>query len=165
MIKRYLVLLVCCGLSGIAQAQDASPVTDDHSMHHHMNMGMNMGKSPIPGANGDKRVNLHLEPEMRAHQLSVMRSHLQAIQAIIRLMGANDYAGAAQVAQDRLGLSPQMKRMCMMFTQDYSTIGLAFHHSAENLAATLKEGHAPQALQALGTTMHYCVQCHETFHY
>jgi hypothetical protein len=137
-----------------AHAQDeAQAMHEQMMMHHHQ---------PMVGE--DKRIDLHLTPEMKAHQLAMMRSHLETIQKIISLMANSDFMKASQIAHSQLGLTEEMKRMCMMFTKDYAELGMAFHHSGDALGDALQTGDAPKSLRALGVTLNYCVQCHAKFH-
>lgn len=112
----------------------------------------------------DSRTPLGLPPMMRTHQLSNMRSHLQAVQTIVGLIAEGDFDQAAEVAHDKLGLTEEMRRMCNMFTNpEFRKLGLAFHRSADELAEVLKTRDVTRSLQALHKTMNYCVQCHAAF--
>jgi len=112
----------------------------------------------------DGRISLGLSPQVRLHQLANMRSHVEAIQTIIGLIGDGDFNTAAEIAHSRLGLTEDMKRMCNMFeNQNFRTLGLQFHKSADTLADILKTKDVEKSLHAVNTTMGYCVQCHATF--
>ena len=121
--------------------------------HHHHGAG-----SP------DKRISLELSPEMKQHQLSNMREHLAAVQAIVRAISENKFEDASKVAHARLGLTPEMQQMCGMFgNEKFTALGLAFHRSGDELGETLKTGNMNASLQAMDKTMSYCVECHATF--
>ncbi len=123
-------------------------------MHHH-----NMMKHVDDG-----RISLGFSPEMKAHQLANMRSHVEAIQTIIGLIAEEDFNAASEVAHSRLGLTEEMKKMCNMFeNENFKKLGLQFHESADTLGDILKTKDMNKSLNALHTTMGYCVQCHETF--
>lgn len=112
----------------------------------------------------DTRMPLDLPPQMRQHQLANMRSHLEAVQAIIGLIGQGDFEAASGVAHSRLGLTEEMKRMCGMFrNEEFRNLGLRFHESADALGEVLKTQDLNASLNALHDTMTYCVQCHATF--
>jgi len=112
----------------------------------------------------DERISLNLPPAMKQHQLSNMRSHVEAIQAIIGLMAEEKFGQASDVAHSKLGATPEMVKMCNMFAnQDFTKLGLAFHQSGDDLGDTLKSGNLKQSLRALHTTMNYCVSCHATY--
>ncbi len=109
----------------------------------------------------DHRHSLHLPPAMRAHQLANMRSHLAAVRAIVGLLAAGEFEQASRVAHSRLGLTPEMKKMCQMFDDPaFRDLGLAFHRSADHLGDVLAKGDRTAALRALNQTLGYCVQCH-----
>src|SRR5512141_373003 len=124
---------------------------DHHAMHQHLMM--------------DERTPLHLAPQMAQHQLQNMRSHVVAMRSIVGLLAAGDFDKAADVAHNQLGLTEEMKMMCttMSDNQDFSKLGLAFHQSADRLGDTLKSKDMKKSLEALQTTMNYCVECHATF--
>lgn len=131
-------------------ADDGAPM-EHHAMHHSHVM--------------DSRVSLGLSPEMKQHQLENMRSHIAAVQTIVGHLANNEFDQAAQVAHDKLGLTEAMRKMCstMSDNQDFSKLGMAFHQSGDELGEVLKNRDMKKSLQALQTTMGYCVQCHATF--
>ena len=121
--------------------------------HHNMQHSIN-----------DGRISLGLSPEMKQHQLSNMRSHLEAVQAIISLIANGEFDKASETAHSKLGLTEEMKEMCSMFNNnDFTALGLAFHESGDALGDVLKTGNTNKSLRALQTTVGYCVQCHATF--
>ena len=128
---------------------DASKQIERHNMMNHVN---------------DERISLGLSPQMKKHQLANMRSHVEAMQTIIGLMGDGDFNAASEIAHSRLGLTEDMKKMCNMFdNENFKNLGLQFHKSADALGETLKTKDMNMSLRALHTTMGYCVECHATF--
>jgi hypothetical protein len=112
----------------------------------------------------DTRVSLNLSDKMKQHQLADMRAHLEAIDSIVGLMAENKFAEASKMAHEKLGLSPEMQRMCNMLGNEKATaMGLAFHKSGDELGGALSTGDLSRSLSALHTTMQYCVECHATF--
>jgi len=112
----------------------------------------------------DGRISLGLPAKMKMHQLANMRSHVDAIRTIVGLMGDGDFDSASKIAHLKLGLTPEMKKMCSMFNNDdFKKLGFAFHNSGDALAKVLKTKDMTKSLHALHTTMNYCVQCHATF--
>ncbi len=145
-------LLFFLGLASMVFAGDAGQQNGSMPQHNMMSHA------------NDGRISLGLPPTMKTHQLANMRSHLEAIQSIIGLMEAGDFVKASEVAHSRLGLTEEMKKMCSMFSNKrFRDLGFAFHKSADVLSETLKTGDMNKSLQALQTTMGYCVQCHATF--
>jgi hypothetical protein len=115
-------------------------------------------------AKGDERISLALSPEMKQHQLSNMRSHVEAIRSIVSLIAKNDFEKASEIAHTKLGLTEEMKKMCDMFDNEkFKQLGLAFHKSGDELGDVLLKKDAAQSLGALSRTMGYCVECHATF--
>ena len=125
---------------------------------------MNENHHMMGNASNDDRISLNLPRPMRIHQLKNMRSHVEAVRAIIGLIAENNFVTAAELAHTKLGLTEEMKRMCSMFeNEDFRTLGFQFHKSADDLAETLKTKDLKKSLRALNNTMSYCVQCHATF--
>ncbi|MEO8332454.1 MAG: cytochrome C [Gallionella sp.] len=124
----------------------------EHKMHHNMT------------EMGDTRTSLNLSPDMKQHQLTNMRSHVEAVQSIVGLMAKGDFDQASKVAHSKIGLTDEMKKMCDMFENaDFKKLGLAFHKSGDDLGNVLKTKDTNKSLQALHDTMEYCVQCHATY--
>jgi len=135
----------------------------EHMKGHGMISGMNMHKSGTPRTN-DPRTSLNLPAPMRRNQLAMMREHLQAVNDIVALIAEGKFDTASQIAHSKLGLTPEMKKMCNMFgNEDFRTMGLVFHKHADELGDVLKTKIMNKSLRALHTTMNACVQCHATF--
>ncbi len=115
-------------------------------------------------AMGDKRISLSLSPEMKQHQLSNMRSHVEAVRSIVGFIAGNDFERASEIAHTKLGLTEEMKKMCDMFDNEkFKDLGMAFHKSGDELGDVLLKKDVTLSLQALSRTMGYCVECHATF--
>ncbi len=116
------------------------------------------------GAMGDSRISLALTPEMKQHQLSNMRSHVEAVRSIVALIGTSDFEKASEIAHSKLGLTEEMRKMCTMFgNPKFNELGLAFHQSGDALGDVLLKKNVAESLGALSKTMGYCVECHATF--
>jgi hypothetical protein len=112
----------------------------------------------------DKRISLNLSPMMKQHQLTNMRSHVEAIQSIVELIAEGDFDNASKIAHSKLGLTEEMKQMCNMFgNQDFTKLGMEFHKSGDELGDVLEKRDVNLSLKALNKTMGYCVQCHAAF--
>lgn len=148
-----LTTLFLTGMTTVAMAGNKSSGSQNNMMSNNM-----------MSASHDTRISLGLSPMMKQHQLANMRGHIEAIQKIVGLIAAGKFDNASEIAHSDLGLTDKMKKMCSMFTNaDFRQLGFAFHKSADQLAVVLKTRNTQQSLQALHTTMHYCVQCHATF--
>ncbi len=146
----FALLSIACTATVPVFAEEEMKM-DHHAMHQHLMM--------------DERTPLHLAPQMAQHQLQNMRSHVVAVQTIVGLLANGDFDQAADVAHKQLGLTEEMRMMCttMSDNKDFTKMGLAFHQSADQLGDTLKTKDMKKSLEALHTTMNYCVQCHATF--
>lgn len=112
----------------------------------------------------DMRTSLKLPAEMRQHQLSNMREHVEAIKTIVALMAENKFEKASKTAHTKLGLTPEMQAMCDMFdNEDFRVLGRSFHKSGDDLGDALLTRDVNASLQALSETMQYCVECHAAF--
>lgn len=110
----------------------------------------------------DKRKPLPLLPMMANHQKANMRDHLVAVQEITSALAKDDYAAAEQAAQ-RLGFSEQMGQMCTHMgagAPGFTEQALAFHHTADRIAASARHKDRAQALVDLGATLQACTGCH-----
>jgi len=154
-MKRVMTLfgVVCTlGISIAVYAKDKADGMESMMQHHQM------------GSTTDHRTSLHLPEQMKARQLANMRSHLDAVRNIIGLMASGKFDAASETAHQKLGLTPEMKKMCNMFeNDDFRSMGLAFHKSADKLGDELKTGDMKRSLAALHNTVSSCVQCHATF--
>ena len=124
----------------------------DHGTRHHDMSSM------------DTRTSLGLSAQMKQHQLSNMRSHVEAIQSIVGLIAENKFDDASKIAHTKLGLTPEMKEMCDMFDNEkFKALGFAFHRSGDDLGGALQTKDVNASLRALNKTMQYCVECHATY--
>jgi len=135
--------------------------SEDMPMNQHMMMHSDM---VMMQQSQDQRISLGLNPMQKQMQLANMRSHLKAVQDIIGLIAEKKFDQASKIAHRKLGLTPEMKKMCNMFSnEDFKARGLAFHQSADALGDVLKTGNTKKSLNALHRTMNNCVACHATF--
>ncbi len=102
------ILLVVSTFIGIAGFNGV--FADDEKMH--------MGNHHHEMSEMDTRTSLGVSPEMKQHQLSNMRSHVEAIKSIVGLMAENKFEDASIIAHAKLGLTPEMKEMCSMFNNE-----------------------------------------------
>ncbi len=151
MKKIWIAVSAFIGIVGlnVACAADERMHHEDH--HHDMSMM-------------DTRTSLGVSPEMKQHQLSNMRQHVEAITSIVGLMSESKFEEASKIAHSKLGQTPEMQAMCSMFNNEkYKTLGLAFHKSGDDLGAALQTKDVKASLNALNKTMQYCVECHAAY--
>jgi len=142
-------------------------------------MMMQGGMQPMP----DERESAGIPEPMKARHLERMRSHLEAVHDIVDAMARGAFGQASKTARQELAMRPGMGKgmdgkgmgmgkgmgdgmMCSkggMTSEDFKSIGMAFHESAGKLADVLEKGDVKESLNALGNTMNYCIQCHATF--
>lgn len=148
------ILLAALTFTGIVSCNGV--FADDEKMH--------MGNHHHESTAMDTRTSLGVSPEMKQHQLSNMRSHVEAVKSIVGLMAENKFEDASAIAHAKLGLTPEMQEMCGMFNNEkFEKLGLAFHKSGDDLGNVLQTKDVNASLRALSKTMQYCVECHATF--
>ena len=158
-MKTVALLLGLLLLNASAMSSFAAGSGDMEPMMHQHNMQHGNAHDVM-----DSRTSLNLSPEMKQHQLSNMRSHVEAVQSIVGLLAREEFDRAAQIAHSRLGLTEEMQKMCGMFrNEEFNQLGLAFHKSGDDLGNALQSKDMAKSLQALHSTMEYCVQCHAKF--
>jgi hypothetical protein len=102
---------------------------------------------------------------MANHQKENMRDHLLAVQEIILAAGREDFAGIEKAAS-RIGFSPQMGQMCTHMgagAKGFTEQALAFHHTADSIAAAARQHDRAGVMTALGSTLQACTGCHQTY--
>lgn len=162
-LTKLLLVSVLLHVSPFSLAEEQGE-GNHHQQHKHQHKHEHKHKHHKHHALDDKRIALDLSPQMKQHQLAMMREHLASVQMIVSLMAQQDFKEAAHVAHAKLGLTDEMDEMCeSVGNEEFSKLGLAFHKSADALAETLKTKNMTNSLQALDKTLNYCVQCHSTF--
>ncbi|HEU0233940.1 MAG TPA: cytochrome C [Gallionella sp.] len=151
-MKRILMAVSAfIGVIGLNVAFAANEKMQHQNHHHEMSVV-------------DTRTSLELSAEMKQHQLSNMREHVEAVNSIIGLMSENKFEDASKIAHSKLGLTPEMQQMCSMFNNEkFMTLGFAFHKSGDDLGVALQTKDVNVSLRALNKTMQYCVECHATY--
>lgn len=154
-MKTITALLGMLLLNGIATSAFAAG--DDSAMGQMM-------RQHTGHVMNDDRISLKLPPQMKQHQLSNMRAHMEAVQSIVGFLAKGEFDQAAQEAHSKLGMTDEMKKMCGMFDNEkFKSLGMAFHESGDALGDALQTKDMSKSLRALNETMGYCVQCHATF--
>ena len=163
--------VLACLLTTAASAQQPQPMPMPG--HGHSDM------SPADG-----RELVHFPPEMRTHMLRNMRDHVETLDGILRALASADYAGAAKIATERLGLdSPSAaackpkpatasspmpgsmdEMMALYMPEPMRAIGLSMHTSASEFADVVGRAatthDAKAAMEALSRVTQNCVACH-----
>jgi hypothetical protein len=127
---------------------------------------------PLPlAAEDDGRVAVEMPPMMRAHMLANMRDHLLSLQQIQSRLAGGDYDAAADIAEERLGMSSLQfhgaSHMAGFMPKGMQETGTAMHQFASRFAVTAQEASVtrdlPRALGALSEVTAQCVACHAAY--
>jgi len=114
----------------------------------------------------DDRKPLHLTPRMAAHQKANMRHHLEAVQSLVTALSAEDYDKVASAARS-MGAAPDTLRMCRHMGEgnplDFTERAVAFHESADRIAAAAESHDRGRVLTALSDTLAACTGCHAIY--
>ena len=113
----------------------------------------------------DQRKPLPLLPMMANHQKQSMREHLAAVQEVVSASATRDFGKVAQAAQ-RMGYSETMAQRCEHMgagAVGFTEQALAFHHSADKIAAAAQREDLPAVLGALSETLATCTACHASY--
>jgi len=151
-MKKHFIIFGMLSLLGVSFNAVANSPNGD-GMHMKIRKGTH-----------DGRIALGNSLEMNQHQLANMRDHVQAVQSIIGFLSEGKFDEASKTAHSKLGLTPDMKKMCNNTNNaEFKQLGLSFHKSGDELGDVLKTKNMQESLGALQTTMSYCVQCHATY--
>ena len=119
------------------------------------------------GAVADERQLVQLPPMMQQHMLGNMRDHLRSLNEILQDLAAGDGDKAADVAEQRLGMSSLAahgaSHMAPFMPPHMRDTGTEMHHAASRFARVAQEGDLPAAYAALAKVTAQCVACHEAY--
>ena len=113
----------------------------------------------------DQRRALPLLPHMAQHQKENMRQHLDAVREVVAAAAVSDFEKVALAAK-RMGFSESMASMCEHMgaaAPGFTEQALAFHHTADEIAAAATRQDGTAVLTALSNTLQTCTTCHETY--
>jgi predicted lipoprotein len=154
-IKRITISYGILISAGLALSSFAENTTETNSQNGY--------QKPIEMTT-DSRISLNLPPPLKTRQLIRMRSHFKTLQSIVSLIADEKFIEASELARVNLGRPQGNQSMANQINNEsFKSMGTAFHQSAETLSEVLKTKDTKKSLQALNTTMGYCVQCHEVF--
>ena len=123
------------------------------------------------GASGDARQLVEFPEPMRLHTITSMRDHLLALQEINMALSKSDFATAARVAEQRLGMSSLAlhgaSHIAPFMPKGMQDTGTEMHHAASRFAVAAENASVGSdvrpALAALGDVMSQCVACHAAY--
>ncbi len=118
-------------------------------------------------ADSDNRELVQLPEMMQQHMMSNMRDHLVAINEILVSMANNKLGQAAEVAENRLGMSSLdshgASHMATFMPKGMRSAGTSMHRAASRFALKVEEGDLLPAYQALSEITSACVTCHSGY--
>ena len=119
---------------------------------------------PSAYSNEDNRKFVEMPKMMQEHQLANMRDHLMAINEILLSMGNGNLDKAAEIAENRLGMSSLSNHgahhMAKLMPEEMKAIGTSMHKAASRFALKAEEGEPLAAYKALQEITSACVACH-----
>jgi cytochrome c556 len=169
---RYLAISTAALIALFATAAIAQ---HNPQMMHQGHMAMSMP---------DGREAVHFPPEMQAHMLRNMRDHMQTLDGIVQALAESDYAAAARLASERLGLdSPSAasckpkaagetatpapgsmdEMMAKFMPEPMRNAGLSMHTAASEFARTAATRDNAATMAALAKITQSCVACHSAY--
>lgn len=115
-------------------------------------------------AENDTRQLVKFPEMMQQHMMANMRQHLESINEILFLMSNNKLDQAADVAEQRLGMtsltSHNASHMAKFMPKGMRQAGTSMHKAASRFALTAQEGDSSAAYKVLGEVTSACVACH-----
>ena len=118
-------------------------------------------------ADNDTRQLVQLPKMMQEHMMSNMRDHLAAINEILTYMGNGDPDMAAEVAEQRLGMSSLQSHgashMAKFMPDGMRQAGMSMHRAASRFAMKAQEGELLPAYRSLSEVTSACVACHTDY--
>ena len=119
----------------------------------------------------DARQLVKMPAPMTQHMLANMRDHLLALTQIQSALGAGAYDRAAQIAEQRIGLSSLESHgaahMASFMPKAMQDIGTNMHKAASQFALIAQEtgadGNVQRSVAALARVTEQCVACHQAY--
>ena len=125
------------------------------------------GTASKPASADDPRALVQLPAPMQAHLLANMRDHLRALDEILKALAADDPELAAEVAEQRLGMSSLddhgAAHLAGFMPAGMQAAGTAMHRAASRFAREAQTGLAADPWGALSQVTEACVACHAAY--
>jgi hypothetical protein len=119
----------------------------------------------------DIRVKVVFPKRIYNHTLSSMRNHLEALHNINLFLSSRDFASAAKLAEEKLGMSSLglhgAHESGKYMPKQMAELGMQLHRSASQFSlaaqeATVSENYG-ETLKALSKVTQSCVACHSAY--
>ena len=118
-------------------------------------------------ASDDTREWVELSARMQQHMLANMRDHLQSLNEILNAMGKGELDKAADIAEQRLGMSSLeshgASHMAQYMPEGMRQMGTGMHRAASRFARKAQEGELVPAYRMLSDITAACVACHSAY--
>ncbi len=119
----------------------------------------------------DNRQLVPMPDMMKNHMLANMRDHLLALEEITRYLANQQYDQAAEVAENRLGMSSLeshgASHMARVMPREMAATGTEMHRAASRFALAARDaeldGGLHKAFAALSDVMTQCSACHSAY--
>jgi cytochrome c556 len=127
--------------------------------------------SPLSAIATDARQKIEMPPMMQEHMLNNMRDHLRALQEIQAALAKSDFDKAADIAEQRIGMSSLDKHgaahMAPYMPKPMQDIGTQMHRAPSRFSRTAQEAAvkadmAP-VLDDFSTLLKQCIACHDSY--
>lgn len=140
----------------------------DHSMDQHDQPVTQAADTHGAAASPDERQVVQFPQALRERTLANMRDHLLALQQIQQALSTEDYDKAADIAEQRLGMTSLKlhgsHEVAKYMPPGMQNAGTAMHRSASHFALVAQEASATRemkpVLAALSRIAGNCVACH-----
>ena len=123
--------------------------------------------NPVSIAGDDTREIVQFPEMMQQHMMANMRDHLNAINEILSRLGVGDLETAAQIAEQRLGMSSleshNASHMAKFMPEGMRQAGTSMHKAASRFALKAEEGELLPAYKLLSEITSACVACHAVY--
>ena len=137
------------------------------SAKHRLGLALLCTFATAVGSAEDARVPVELPPMMQQHMLANMRDHLETLDALLGHLAADELDAAADLAEQRLGMSSLddhgAAHMAQFMPEGMRAAGTAMHRAASRFARVAEEGDRDRALTALREVSAACVACHRGY--
>lgn len=128
---------------------------------------MSLMNSSISIAEDDARELVQFPEMMQQHMMANMRDHLKSINEILSSLGSGDLDTAAQIAEQRLGMSSlgshNASHMAKFMPEGMRQAGTSMHKAASRFALKAEEGELLPAYKLLSEITSACVACHAAY--
>jgi hypothetical protein len=123
------------------------------------------------GEPADPRKKIDMPAMMQDHMKHNMRDHLLALSEIEEALGASQYGNAADISEQRLGMSSLQvhgaAHMAPFMPKEMQDIGSEMHHAASRFAVSVRNtevnGDLRPGMTDLSKLSRQCVACHAAY--